>query len=440
VFEVEVVVGGASLGRIFVSASGTQSGTGRLYLPWLAAGTHDVKLVWHNGRPNSFLRIVSLKLVNPGETDADQDGVADWVQARLANTFGFDSNPVSTHFSPYTAEGRSAYPTFLSADSVTIASPESDPLSLTVNEGLTQRFFIHVPLNAEHPSRLTVREAGGLRTASREITWEPLNLLAAPATTQLARLNDRLLVSAVDANLAPEDLVTVSVVRPDASQAVFELDAIQTLEIPFPNAGAYELWVARPGEAPALKLTVNVRAVSLQPLPILMSSALREWRPAGLPAAAFVQKDVDVFLEEKIPATSPRTFTLGVPAPVGGRIVARLGENGPIADAVGIVPLRSYHGEKGKWDVVQVFTDGTELWKGVLDLGGPVPPNLRITITVFKAGTTFDDGTLIRTFTAADFDENGMAVYYLLRAPGTLGAPCHTVRFFDGQTNLNYSY
>lgn len=440
VFEVEVVVGGTSVGRLFVSASGTQSGTGRLYLPWLAAGTHGVKLVWHNGRPNSFLRIVSLKLVNPGETDADQDGVADWVQARLANTFGFDSNPVSTHFSPYTAEGRSAYPAFLGAESVTLTSPESEPVSLTVNEGLTQRFFIHVPLHAEHSTRLTVREAGGLRSASREINWEPLNLLAAPASPQFARVNDRLLVSAVDANLAPEAVVTVSVVRPDASQAVFELSATQTLEVPFPDPGAYELWVARPGEAPAQALIVNVRAVSLEPVPLLMSSALREWRPAGLPPQAVLQKDVGVFLEEKSPATSPRTFTLGVPAPVGGRIVARLGENGPIAAAAGIVPLRSYHGEQGKWTIVETFVDGTQLWRGIIDLGGPVPPNLRITITVFKAGTTFSDGTLVRTLTAADFDQNGIAIYHLLRAPETAGAPCHTVRFFEGATTLNYQY
>ena len=441
VFELEIEIDGHSLGRVFITASGAQSGQGRLYLPWLSAGAHSLKVIWHNGRPSSFLRVVSLALVNPGTVDADEDGVPDWVASRLQNTFGFDSEPVVTHVSPHTVEGRAAYPAFLEASVVTLAEPAADPVGLTVQEGLTRRFFIHVPLDAESPSRLTVAEAGGLRSADKDITWAPLNLLAASGPASLlVRVGDRLLVSAVDATLDPEAEVVVSLVRADASQETFALAADDTLEIPFPASGACELWVTRPGEVPALALAVQVRAVSLEPAPILLGTALREWRPAGLPPEAVMEQDAAVFLEERLPVTSPRRFTLGVPAPLGGRLVARLGEDGPIAAAAAFVPLRSHHAEKGKWQIVETFSDGTQLWKGVLDLGGPVPPGLVVTINVFKAGSSFDDGTLIRTFTAADFDENGVAIYYLLRSPGTSGSPCHTVKFYDGSTYLNYSY
>jgi len=440
IFEIELEIDGHSIGRMFINASGAQSGEGRLYLPWLSAGVHALKLIWHNGRPDSFLRIVSLALVNPGTMDANEDGVPDWVASRLDNTFGVDTAPVSTHVSPYTLEGRSAYPRFVSSSVVALNYPQAEPLALTVEEGLTQRFFIHVPLNAESVSRLTLAEAGGWRTVDKDITWSPLNLLQATTDSLLVRVGDRLLISAVDEELDPEDEVTVSLIKTDSTQETFALSADETLEIPFPTAGSCELWIARPGETPTLALTVQVRAVNFGSAPIFMGTVLRDWRPVGLPAEAVLDKDVAVFLEEQLPMVSPRRFTIGVPSPQGGRLVARLGEAGPIAAATGFVPLRSYHSEKGKWDIVETFSDGTQMWKGIIDLGGPVPPDLVVKINVFKAGATFDDGTLTRTFTAADFDENGVAVYYLLRSPGTSGSPCHTVKFYDGATYLNYSY
>jgi len=41
--------------------------------------------------------------------------------------------------------------------------------------------------------------------------------------------------------------------------------------------------------------------------------------------------------------------------------------------------------------------------------------------------------------TAADFDENGLYVYYMLLAPEARGSVCHRRDYFDGAEPLNLS-
>jgi hypothetical protein len=477
-----VKVDGLTVGRLDIYASGAETGLGQLYLPWLEAGAHRIELVWHNGRPQSFLRVESLALVNPGALDADADGVADWMESRLDQTFSVDAETIQTAISPFTLEGGSLYPQFLSAtarykrqgraaerlfaaygatitadaprgqllrqiaaESVASDTEEPDPtaVDLTVEAGLARRFFAHVPLDPEAPVRVRVREGAGVRTVTKKLVWKPLNLLALEAGAELQlRDFDRLLVSAKklaggQGNSAPVDL---TVLRPDQSEELYSLRRQDVLELGFDQAGVYQFWVQPKNEAERLALTVEVFRIELDPAPITIANALREWSPSALPEAATVQADSTVLFDEKLPIQNPRRFVLSASA-AGGSLVARLGgESGPLADALRLKPIVSYHGERSTWDIVQIFSDGTELWKVVIDLGGPVPPGLNITMRVIVGGALFDDGSLVRTLTSADFDANGVYTYYLLLAPEARGSVCHEVRFFEGGDYLGLAY
>jgi hypothetical protein len=480
-FDVEVKVDGRTVGRLDIQASGAETGLGQLYLPWLEAGAHRIELVWHNGRPQSFLRVESLALVNPSALDADADGVADWMESRLDQTFSVDAETVQTAISPFTLEGGSLYPQFLSAtarykrngraaerlfaaygstvtadaprgqllrqiaaESVASDTEEPDPtaVDLTVEAGLARRFFAHVPLDPEAPVRVRVREGAGVRTVTKKLVWKPLNLLALEPNAELQlRDFDRLLVSAQklaggQGNSAP---VALTLIRPDESEELYTLKRQDVLELGFDQTGVYQFWVQPKNEPERLALSVEVFRIELDPAPITIANALREWSPSALPEAATVQADSTVLFDEKLPVQNPRRFALSAPA-VGGSLIARLGgQDGPLVDALRIKPLVNYNAEVANWAVLQTFADGTELWKATIDMGGgPVPADLRIEMRVIVGGALFDDGTLTRVVTAADFDENGVYVYYMLLASEARGSVCHERKYFEGGEPLGF--
>ena len=80
---------------------------------------------------------------------------------------------------------------------------------------------------------------------------------------------------------------------------------------------------------------------------------------------------------------------------------------------------------------VETFADGTVMVRAYILLA-EVPDDLEITIDVFKSGVTFDDGTILRSITAADFDETGRYQFFMLSLPGVLGGNCHRLTYMQG--------
>jgi hypothetical protein len=63
-----------------------------------------------------------------------------------------------------------------------------------------------------------------------------------------------------------------------------------------------------------------------------------------------------------------------------------------------------------------------------------IPADFSLTITIFVGGVTFEDGTLSKTFTAADFDEYGRLAYRMIRSEGVKTGNCHWVKYYvDGK-------
>lgn len=52
------------------------------------------------------------------------------------------------------------------------------------------------------------------------------------------------------------------------------------------------------------------------------------------------------------------------------------------------------------------------------------------------AGVTFDDGTVNRTLTAADFNEIGVPTYYLVQGAGVTTSVCRSMDIYQGSTHI----
>ena len=108
-FVLDAYVDSCYVGRVVLDAPAGTVGTGRYYLPWLAAGDHSLAIQWRNTQTNSFLRLVSVSLLEVGGIDSDGNGIADWIDTRDALTQYDVPEATVTKVSPFFIEGTAAH-------------------------------------------------------------------------------------------------------------------------------------------------------------------------------------------------------------------------------------------------------------------------------------------------------------------------------------------
>ncbi|MBL9191582.1 MAG: fibronectin type III domain-containing protein [Opitutaceae bacterium] len=433
-FDIDVVLDGTMVGNLRIRASGTTSASGRVQLPWIAAGPHTLKLVWHNGRSGSFLQVVSVALVQPDTTDANSDGRPDWIDPYLSSTFVFDSVPAISHVSPFTVEGNSAHPAFVTLEAQHQTAPLSSITSTRARHGLARQFFGDVTLNALAPTVVTAVEAGGLRTASKQITWAAMNLKDSMGTSMVIRKDAALLVKMYDV-AAPTVNYEITVERPGGASTTTGVASSQNLQIDFFITGEHKILVKPVGGTAELAATIVVRHTTLEPAPTLVSG----FRSGigmpllGVPAEATIESDPSLVIREEV-QKFPRYLAVDCTGPA--RMIARLGgPTGPIVDAIGIDLIRFYWEETSAVKAVHRFPDGTILYRSPISIEGTIPSDLAIHLTSL-GGVVFLNGRTSMTITASDFDSMGRFSYYFYAGLG--GTTCHTVEISTGSSYYQF--
>ncbi len=132
-----------------------------------------------------------------------------------------------------------------------------------------------------------------------------------------------------------------------------------------------------------------------------------------MPLDMVVEHEAGLTLSSKSLSGGGTEFTLNLLARSAQKIIARVGEAGPIADRATAYPIDRDNGNY--WMLVTTYPDGTALAMYQVALSD-VPEDLVIEMSVITAGTTFDDGSLSKTLTAADFNEEGVVTYYMIRS------------------------
>jgi hypothetical protein len=59
-------------------------------------------------------------------------------------------------------------------------------------------------------------------------------------------------------------------------------------------------------------------------------------------------------------------------------------------------------------------------------------PEVSYTADIFAPGVIFDDGTIFKTFTLADFDDLGVTYFRFIRPASAKTSVCHRTLIYDG--------
>lgn len=402
----------------------------RLPLPNLASGTHQLEIVWVNGAPQSFLQIDQLRLL---------DIAGDWANTRIANMSMLDQSTLESYVSPLTIEGQSYTPSLVAIASSHDEDPTSeddDPLAFPALYG---NYYANVYLNDNEDTFITVTDQANAATFNKTLRWVAYNVLE-NSDSILLRTGDRLKITAKKPyHLANE---VVSITTP--SGEIIEQTVEETLLLQFDESGLHPIDVSYQnelGETVSETINIEVVAFTTPTSPVVMAGATRTWTVSPLAPDIYFETDTAINLFEEKRTNQSAQYRLSA-SKNDHVILARLAnETQAIIGHIPVKVVKNYFSEQRPvWDIVEVFANGDQLWKAFISLEIPIPEDLEMKLEIFKSGTTFGDGTITRTVTAADFNEDGTYTYYLIRPEGTVGSTCHRVRFFQNGTYLNSQY
>ncbi|MFA5203822.1 MAG: PA14 domain-containing protein [Lentisphaeria bacterium] len=393
-------------------------------LPKLAPGDHVLRLTWRNIVNGSSLEIHSVRLLAFGGPDTDNNGLPDWVDHRL-NILSDVTVPATSPTSPVCIEGGNGQNLDLIAIGGFYTPPGDTPVAPVAKPGVAGAWYADVPLDPAAPTNLVFSFQNGAKVVQRTATWTETNV--AEGGELRIRRGDALLLSA-----CPEGWTGGT-----AAITVESTTYDTTVDLPvvhqFNTAGEVTVTaVCTPdgeGDPVASTFTVTVVGTAFGSAPICLVGSARPWINPGLTDDVVLTHDAFLVVAEETvtPPATGRNFTVILTANQTARILARLdSDTGPVLDSTHATPLtyRS-NSELGYYRTLETYADGTILAEGRIVLS-VVPPGLVIQFHIFVPGVYFEDGTIDKTLTAADFDENGECRYRMLRAPWVGTGNCHT--------------
>jgi len=383
-----------------------------------------VRIFWDNAASYQNLQLVAVRLQALRGADANANGIDDWAELLLQRTCGIEDGAgtllannatvpsVLTSFtSPYCLEGRGGYLSMMSI---------SD--SVQPRPGAGTRWFADVALSPSNAIPLVVSFQNDGLVVSNYIIWKPTVLPT--ATNMSIRLADALLLNAAPSNGAPGRM-SISIagvtnyITAASRPVVHRFDQVGEFDV----VGTYQPPVGAPQVA---SITVRVVAASFGSRPACWAERQRFWDCPDLPPDALVEYDSRLQLEESAnSAPVPRKFSATIDNGEPRGIVARIGSGGPIVASTQAAGFRLFTGSEANIRIVEKYDDGSQLVEMGLVMS-PVLPDVTVRLEVIVGGVVFDDGTILKELSAADFDELGQAKVRFIRPATSKTSVCHT--------------
>jgi chitodextrinase len=427
-FLLDLIVDGSSCGAQTLTASYGVNGKVWFYLPKLQTGAHSAKIKWTNVTSNIFLRINKLRLQSIGGPDTDSNGIPDWIDSRNEK-LALVTVPATSKISPLCIEGENASNIEQISVSGFYTAPEEEPVTPAICNSIENGWYSDVSLSPDAPTNLTVSFQNNALSVNKTATWTPTNILTDGNAT--IRLNDSLLLTAIPEGAADGN-VSITV-----EGQTYETTSDIPIAHKFENTGSFTVPVTYSpgggGDPVTGQIVVKVVSSSFSGNPVCYLNEYRTWDNPQIADEAVIKSDraMNLFESDLNPG---RRLELKLTQNQPSRAIARLGEDGPImanakASVLSVDAVHSY------LTVVDSYPDGSVMVQNQISLT-EVPDNLRIYLRIFVAGVTFDDGTIVRWVTAADFDEYGIYKYNMIRAPGAYTGTCHNIMLYQGDTLL----
>lgn len=437
-FPVEVSVDGQLIARVDLVLAVGEDGLVRVVTPWLKAGTHTVRLFYDNTLSYRPLRIRSLAVEQFGGLDADNNGRADWIDVRLAALNTLESLG-SIYVSPASLSGRAFHRTLFAL------SADGSPVAVKPAPGFG--WYADVPLSASAPVEVLGDFENSGRVEGLLLAWAPLNLFNLSAEDFPQRLirvrkRDSLRFTAHPA-AATTGAALVTIARAGSTPVEHEIaDALaQPVTHAFEQAGTYTVTAsyvdgANPPVA-AEAFTVEVIEAAFASDPVIgLNNTPITWDNPLIFDNVLLEIDQGLLLAKQatLPTGGTR-FALTSSNVNASYIIARLGENGPIFGHATVRGVRVATVSDTALDLLQVYPDGSQLI-GVPIIVSPLTDDTRVEVEIFVQGVTFEDGTIVKILTKADFDQYGRVYLKFIYPAGLPSSICHRVKVYEGASYL----
>jgi hypothetical protein len=467
VYADDVYVGRATLD---LTQSENNTASAVLWLPNLASGAHTIRLEWLNGVGNSSLRVDSLAVEKRGGA---------WMSARQNTFTSVDEKWEWSYTSPFCLEGRALdasalqintnyVPAFNATDAYSVHIREKfypvtpspfanafsfpsnpfnnwglfyppffnyfSPFNLPAHPALRLHFYSDIPLSPVSPTTISVYDRATRASRFKTVAWQPCNIAMNAGKTFYLRKGDSLLLQ----NTTSQNGIVIS--APNGTQTTLPPSfyfqfGLQGTPFVFNEIGEWLVKVSAYGHTSVL--TVQVSAADLAPVPTTIQGFFRTWTPALLDFDTLLEADDNLLFLESPAVNGKRTLYIQSENSLPQRILARLGLSGPVLDVTTVNVLENSTRAVTAWDIQQTYPDGTVLWKATISIGGNIPPEFKIKLTMWKSGSLFDDGTTVRWIYASDFSADGTYVYYMLLPVEVEGSACHSAFYYDGDNVIS---
>ena len=157
--------------------------------------------------------------------------------------------------------------------------------------------------------------------------------------------------------------------------------------------------------------------------------------PASSPGVALQpETGLNLFPIRSLPDGSVR-YNLTTDIAETRSIIARLGTNGPILREIPVNGFRLYSASETSVRVLTEYDDGSRLVEMGLVLS-PLVPQVTVRLQIQVGGILFDDGTLSKVLSAADFQPIGEARVRFIMPAAAKTSVCHSTRAYQGDVFL----
>ena len=386
------------------------------FTPYLLGGDHVLTVEWDNHRQAIRLKVNSIDIASAASWSESPE-VHDSLMAAILNRRNILTPVSASRTSPAPLSGLAAYPS-----TVSVNGRAAIPIS---GDG----WYSEVELSPELSQPVTVAFENGGVEADAAIAWRPTNIFEEAGSVIKVRAGDSLLISA---HSAKHESGVGSFTCEGQSYRHGQNDL--AVPVRFPDVGSYTvtgMFTSADNQRHTAELTVEVMEYDFNNDDIVcIVGATREWVIPPLPVGVVLSFDSRI-LDSRV-TREDDLLVAGVYIDDNRprKLIARLGGDGPLMSMQTLSGISYYSGASTYIRMVDMFSDGSQLYEMQVILSRP-RTDITVELDIFMPGVLFDDGTVARVITRADFDDEDSVLVGFVRSVEALSSVCHTLRLYQ---------
>ena len=393
--------------------------------PYLQQGTHSVTVHWDNHRLTEDLLVKKLKLycIRNSESSSATNAAEQTASEKIVEKRNQVESVITSRVSPFCLTGTSEFPelTTINSESAIVFA--------------AKKWMKNIDLNENSAVNATVSFENGAVVKTSSITWKATDIVAESGKTLTIRKGDSLLLT-TNADSAVSWTATgegISLSGESGKNQAYKFDAVGKYII---NGNCLN----EAGESIKTgTLTVNVVDYQFKRDNVICIVHYgREWNINAIPETVNIKTDsrykavfVDTeanstpYLKIFIDDNKERYNYAMIDTDGNENIIAVQKIQGVEVFSSNFTGIR----QVASTDDL-IISDDMKVYNMQI-IASPVRPDIEFRINIFVAGVTFEDGTVNKSITSADFNSNGMCSVNFIRPNEVSTSICHTMKAYQ---------